>query len=144
MFRLYNCVNRNYIFHVISMYRRKLYWTKFGYWEPTWLSMRRRQQRSCLPQKLEICLKGSQGCSHIHLICATWNTKVEDLKTVRKQNLLHTCGEWNFLNFKYFKFVQLNLFSFRIYTLLNPGLVNTKFCVENGISLKREKFLIGS
>jgi hypothetical protein len=106
--------------------------------------MRLRQQCSFFPQKLKISLQGSQGCSQIHWICVAWSTKVEGLKTARKRNLLHNCDEWNFLSFRSCRFVRLNLFSFRISTGSNRGLLNMKQCGGNWTNLKRKKVLVGS
>ena len=86
----------SYIFYVISIYRRKLYWTDSGYCEPIWYNMRHCLLNSCFPQDLQVCLQGNQFCFKFIWICATRSTKVQDLKTEKTKFVTHTWGAERF------------------------------------------------
>jgi hypothetical protein len=67
-------------------------------------------------------LQGSHVCGPNLCGCASTSNNVEDLKTVRTQNLLHTSREGIIFIVGDFNFSNFYLFMFNIFRSLNPVL----------------------
>jgi len=83
-------MKRKYIFHIISIYRRKLQWKNCGYWELTRYQMWRCLWSWRYSPVFEARVHGRQGCLQIHCESAAGGTKVDHLPTVRKRNIWHS------------------------------------------------------